>query len=105
MCDRHHEIPAKDGKLYVSAIFDCYDLSVLGLSMSDNMKAELCISTIENAVKAYPSISGAILHSDRGSQYTSTCYREELSRCGLVQSMNRDGGRCQIGRASCRERV
>lgn len=39
------EIPAKDGKLYVSAIFDCYDLGVLGLSMSNNMKAELCIST------------------------------------------------------------
>ena len=88
------EIPAKDGKLYVSAIFDCYDLSVLGLSMSDNMKAELCISTIEKAVKAYPSISGAILHSDRGSQYTSASYRAELSCCGLVQSMNRDGGRC-----------
>jgi len=29
------EIPAKDGKLYVSAIFDCYDRSVPGLSMSD----------------------------------------------------------------------
>lgn len=88
------EIPAKDGKLYVSAIFDCYDLGVLGLSISNNMKAELCISTIENAVKAYPSICGAILHSDRGSQYTSASYREELSRCGTVQSMNSDGGRC-----------
>ena len=34
------EIPAKDGKLYVSAIFDCYDLVVHGLAMADNMKAE-----------------------------------------------------------------
>lgn len=74
------EISAKDGKLYVSAIFDCYDLGVLGLSMSDNMRAELCISTVENAYKAFPSISGAILHSDRGSQYTSASYRAELNR-------------------------
>lgn len=88
------EIPAKDGKLYVSAVFDCYDLGVLGLAMADNMKAELCVSTIKNAYKAFPSISGAILHSDRGSQYTSALYRAELSRCGIVQSMNSDGGRC-----------
>ena len=88
------EIPAKDGKLYVSAVFDCYDLGVLGLAMADNMKADLCVSTIENAHKAFPSIRGAIVHSDRGSQYTSVLYREELRRCGIVQSMNSDGGRC-----------
>ena len=27
------EIPAKDGKLYVSAIFDCYDLLPVGLAV------------------------------------------------------------------------
>lgn len=88
------EIPVKNGKLYVSAIFDCYDLGVLGLSMSDNMKTELCTSTIENMVKSNPSVCGMILHSDRGSQYTSASYRAELSRHGIIQSMNSDGGRC-----------
>ena len=85
------EIPAKNGKLYVSAIFDCYDLDVLALSMSDNMKTELCTSTIENMVKSNPSVCGMILHSDRGSQYTSASYRAELSRHGIIQSMNSDG--------------
>lgn len=88
------EIPARDGKLYVSAIFDCYDLGVLGLAMADNMKADLCVSTIDNAYKAFASIRGAVIHSDRGSQYTSALYRAELKRCGIVQSMNSDGGRC-----------
>lgn len=88
------EIPAKNGKLFVSAIFNCYDLDVLGLSMSDNMKTELCTSTIENMVKSNPSVCGMILHSDRGSQYTSASYRAELSRHGIIQSMNSDGGRC-----------
>ena len=32
------EIKSKDGKLYVSAIFDCFDSSVLGLAMETNMK-------------------------------------------------------------------
>ena len=88
------EIPAKDGKLYVSAIFDCYDLGVIGLAMSVNMKSELCVSTIKNAYITYPGIRGAIIHSDRGSQYTSTLYRAELQHCGIIQSMNSAGGRC-----------
>ena len=88
------EIPAKDEKLYVSAIFDCFDLSVLGLSMADNMRAELCVSTVENAHKAFPDIEGAIIHSDRGSQYTRALCRAKLNRYGIHQSMNSDGGRC-----------
>lgn len=88
------EIPARDEKLYVSAIFDCYDLGVLGLAMADNMKADLCVSTVDNVYKAYPSVREATIHSDRPSQYTSALYRAELNRCGMVQSMNSDGGRC-----------
>ena len=60
------EIKASDGKLYVSAIFDCYDLAVIGLAMDTNMKATLCEKTLENAYKSYPAIRGCILHSDRG---------------------------------------
>ena len=37
---------------------------------------------------------GGVIHSDRGSQYTSALYRAELSHCGIVQSMNSAGGRC-----------
>ena len=35
------EIKASDGKLYVSALFDCFDVFVLGLAIDDNMKAGL----------------------------------------------------------------
>ena len=65
------QIKAKDGKLYVSAIFDCFDSGVLGLAMDDNRKAALCKRTLENAVCEYPQLKGAIVHSDRGAQYTS----------------------------------
>ena len=46
------ELKANNGKLYVSAIFDCFDVSVLGLAMNDNMRAELCVQTVDNAVIA-----------------------------------------------------
>ena len=56
------EIKAKDGKLYVSAIFDCYDLMPNGLAMADHMRAELCcemilsiiLDTILKKLKAEP---------------------------------------------------
>jgi len=60
------EIPAKDGKLYVSAIFDCYNAEVVGLAMADNMRAELCAETLRRAYHAFPGIRGAIIHSEQG---------------------------------------
>lgn len=62
--------------------------------MADNRKADLCAETLHNAYKAFPGISGAVVHSDRGSQYTSALYRAEARAYGIVQSMNSDGGRC-----------
>lgn len=88
------EIKAKDGKLYVSAIFDCFNSEVLGLAMADNMRAELCVTTLKNAIMKFPELSGAIVHSDRGSQYTSAEYRAAISKYRIVQSMNSAGGRC-----------
>ncbi|CUX18684.1 hypothetical protein BN3456_00300 [Clostridium sp. C105KSO13] len=43
------EIKASDGKLYVSAIFDCFDSVVIGLAMDTNMKASLVEKTLDNA--------------------------------------------------------
>ena len=88
------EIKASDGKLYVSALFDCFNLEVLGLAMADNMKADLCVATIRIACAQHQGLIGARVHSDRGSQYTSEAYREELKKHGIVQSMNSAGGRC-----------
>ncbi len=60
------ERKARDGKLYISAIFDCFDPMVPGLAMDANMKAELCQQTLANAATACPGLRGAIVHSDRG---------------------------------------
>ncbi len=88
------EVKAKDGKLYISAIFDCYDSSVLGLAMDTNMKAGLCVRTLANAGDVHQELKGAVLHSDRGSQYTSQEYRAAIREYGVIQSMNSAGGRC-----------
>jgi transposase InsO family protein len=89
------EIPCKDGKLYVSAVFDCFNNEVLGLSTADNMRAELVRDTLVAAVSTHPELrNNAIIHSDRGSQYTSDLYRKSLEKYGIKQSMNSAAGRC-----------
>ena len=52
--------------------------------MRSNMCKELCIDTFNAAAKRFP-LNGAILHSDRGSQYTSEAFREELNKAGVLQ--------------------
>lgn len=88
------EVKGKDGKLYVSAIFDCFDAAVVGLALDSNMKVLLVVLLLENACKAYPELKGAIVHSDRGTQYTSEMYRATIGKYNIIQSMNSDGGRC-----------
>ena len=88
------EISGSDGKLFISAIFDCFDATVLGLAMDTNMKTPLCNTTIHNAMTRYPSLRGAVIHSDRGAQYTSDSYRNVLKQYDIQQSMNSAGGRC-----------
>lgn len=90
------ELPTADGKLYISGMFDCFDLVPIGLAMADNMRAELCETTIEQAATRYgkSAINGLISHSDRGSQYTSEVYRNALAKYGIKQSMNSAAGRC-----------
>ena len=88
------EVKGSDGKLYVSVIFDCFDNEAIGLALRTNMKAGLCVETLESAYRAHPELRGAIIHSDRGSQYTSRAYRYWINHYGIRQSMNSAGGRC-----------
>ena len=87
-------IPASNGKLYMSVIFDCFDLNVLRPAMETNIKAYLCIHTLENTLTAYPALKGAIIHNDLGTQYASETYRQTIRDNHILQSMNSAGGRC-----------
>ena len=58
------EIKGCDGKLYVSAIFDCFDSSVIGLAMDTNMKASLCKETLENGIQQSMNSAGGRCHDN-----------------------------------------
>lgn len=84
------EVPCAGDKLYVSPIMDCYSGEIVALEMRDNMTKELCVDTIKQLGSG---LSGIILHSDRGSQYTSKESRNELKKVGIKQSVS-GIGRC-----------
>jgi transposase InsO family protein len=84
------EIETADGKLYLSAILDCYDGVIVGFKIDDNMRAELCEAAFVNACKRHNAY-GMIFHSDRGSQYTSGLFRKALARYKAIQSMSYTG--------------
>ena len=86
------EIPCKDGKLYLAPILDCYDGSIRGFKMDDNMRADLCIEAFQKACRD-DNAKEMILHSDRGTQFTSKSFRNTLEKVNAVQSMS-STGRC-----------
>jgi putative transposase len=86
------EVACSDGKLYLSAVLDCFNGEIVGFAMDDNMRKELCIQAFESACKTR-NAHGMIFHSDRGSQFTSDAFRQSLAKRGAVQSMS-GTGRC-----------
>ena len=86
------EIQCYDGKLYVSAVLDCYNGEILSVAMDNNMKKELCIRTVKELEMQYgKKLKGAIFHSDRGSQYTSDAFRIALKEAKMLQSLSGTG--------------
>lgn len=51
------------------------------------MKKELCIDTFTATARRY-KLKDCILHSDRGSQYTSEEFRRVLARASVKQSLS-----------------
>jgi len=86
------EVSCLDGKLYLSAVLDCFNGEIVGFAMDDNMRKELCIKAFENACRAR-NARGMIYHSDRGSQFTSHAFRKSLAKRDAIQSMS-GTGRC-----------
>ena len=86
------KIPGGNRKLYLSAILDLYDRSVISYVVSRSNNNHLVFDTYAAAIAANPAAK-PIFHSDRGFQYTSRQFQLRLNAQGITQSMSRVG-RC-----------
>jgi putative transposase len=81
-----------EGWLYLATVIDVYSRRVVGWSVADHMRASLVGDALEAGAGCNGGrLHGAIFHSDRGSQYTSSEYRQLCERLGVRQSMGRTG--------------
>ncbi|GAA1700787.1 hypothetical protein GCM10009792_21270 [Microcella alkalica] len=84
------EHPIGEGTLYLCAIKDIFSNHIVGNSIADRMTSELAVSALRMAIQRR-NPTGTIVHSDRGSQFRSRRFHEELDRHGLVGTMGRVG--------------
>lgn len=84
-------IPCRQGKLYLASILDLYTKEIVGWKLSDRMTTDLVLDALNQAYTAKKPQKGLIHHSDRGSQYASKEYREQLEQFNMKPSMSRKG--------------
>lgn len=85
-------IRLRGGKFCYLAIWqDKVTRRIIGWSLSLEMTAELVISALQKAIRKGLVKAGAIVHSDRGSQYASNGFRRLLQQSGFRQSMSGKG--------------
>lgn len=82
----------ENSKLYLSAILDLKDRSIISFAIGRNNNNQLAFDTFDLAVSRYPD-AHPLFHSDRGYQYTNRQFKARLDKAGMTQSMSRVG-RC-----------
>lgn len=82
------KIPMSNKKLYLSAIIDLYDKSIVSYDISKHNDIKLVFDTLDLAIAANPSAT-PLFHSDRGSQYTTQLFKKKLQDNNMKQSMSR----------------
>lgn len=83
-------IPTPQGTLYLSAVLDLYDRSIVAYRVSTRNDCKLVFDTVKAAAKKAVAMD-LQLHSDQGFQYTSTGYLKLLQRYRIIPSMSRAG--------------
>ena len=81
----------KGKRAYLSTILDLYDRKAVAYQISRQNDNKLVIDTLNEAIEIQKDVTGLIIHSDQGFQYTSYEYKAICESNGIVISMSRKG--------------
>ncbi|WP_328841934.1 IS3 family transposase [Streptomyces europaeiscabiei] len=84
-------LPTAEGWLYLACRLDLATREVVGYAMADHHRAELVTDALDMAHGRAHLEPGCVIHSDRGSEYTSAQFRDRIRALGLRQSCGRTG--------------
>ena len=79
------------GWLYLAVWLDRCSRKIVGWDVRDTMPEDLVSEALRRALVVRRPLAGLVVHSDQGSQYTATRFKDLLARHGAVQSMSRRG--------------
>lgn len=84
-------IRTNEGFLCLPLLADLYSRMIVGSDAGASLETQGCLNTLAMALSAFKDgRSGAIHHSDRGSQYSSHLYRKALEAAGMKCSMTEE---------------
>jgi transposase InsO family protein len=75
----------------LAVVLDLHTRRVVGWALEDHMRTELVLKALNMALGARLPASDLLHHSDRGCQYASESYRQQLEQHGIEASMSRRG--------------
>ena len=81
----------KGKRMYLSSIMDLNTRNIIAYKISKRMDNKLVIDTLNEAIRKQKDVSGVILHSDQGFQYTSYEYKAICEANGIIISMSPKG--------------
>ena len=84
-------IDTQQGWLYLAIVMDLYSRRIVGWSMERWMSRHLVIDALTMALDSRMPEGQLIHHSDRGAQYTSDDFRNQLVKHGIQCSMSGRG--------------
>jgi len=85
-------LPVAGGWVYLAVVLDLFGRKVVGWSISESLATPLVSQALRNAIESRQPNTGQLLHhSDRGCQYTSDEYQQQLRTLGITCSMSRTG--------------
>ena len=80
-----------EGWLYLAVVLELFNREVVGWSLKPRMTADLAMDALTMAWFRRRPGPGAMLHSDRGSQYGSSAFQGKLAAYGMTCSIRRKG--------------
>ena len=85
-------VATEEGWLFLAVFMDIFTRKIVGFSSGETMQTKLVLCALTMAMGRQSVKKGELLaHTDRGSQYASEAYRNELELAGIVASMSRKG--------------
>jgi len=80
-----------EGWLYLAVVLDLFSRQVIGWSMKPRMCSDLAIDALLMAVWRRKPKQEVMIHSDQGSQFSSSDWQSFLKANNLISSMSRRG--------------